>query len=46
MESANQLAQATDTILVKVQGKNYNKHLTINQNLMRANVKAIIEYDR
>ena len=45
MESANQLTQATDTILVKVQGKNYNKHLTINQNLMIANIKAIVEYE-
>ena len=46
MESAKQITQATDTILVKVQGKNYNKHLTINQNLMIANIKAVIEYDR
>ena len=45
MESANQLTQATDTILVKVQGKNYNKHLNINQNLMIANIKAIVEYE-
>ena len=45
MESAKKLTQTTDTILVKVQGNNYNKYLTINQNLLIANIKAIVEYE-
>ena len=30
---------------MKVQGNNYNKYLTINQNLLIANIKAIVEYE-
>ena len=34
-----------DLILVKIDGTNYQKHLTINQNLMITNLKAIVEYE-